>query len=113
MRTIHVLRPCSFYFVFLTFTLPLALFGIVLAGGASGVATAAWALFGTVIGARLALHLAHRFHRDGRLLGDLWLLLGRDLLLFWVWYRSLFTSRITWRGNEFDVDTTGVMHRLS
>ncbi|MGH2443698.1 MAG: bacteriohopanetetrol glucosamine biosynthesis glycosyltransferase HpnI [Chloroflexota bacterium] len=113
MRTIHVLRPRSFYFVFLTFTLPLALFGIVLAGGASLIATAAWALFCAVIGARLALHLAHRFHSNGRLLRDLWLLLGRDLLLFWVWYRSLFTSRVTWRGNEFDVDTAGVMHRLS
>lgn len=113
MRTIHVLRPRSFHFVFLTFTLPLALFGIVLAGGASLIATPAWALFATVIGARLALYLAHRFHRDGRLLCDLWLLLGRDLLLFWVWCRSLFTSRVTWRGNEFDVDTAGVMHRLS
>jgi ceramide glucosyltransferase len=113
MRTIQVLRPRSFHFVFLTFTLPLALFGIVLTGGASLIATAAWALFGTVIGARLALHLAHRFHRNGHLVRDLWLLPGRDLLLFWVWYRSLFTSRITWRGNEFDVDTAGVMHRLS
>lgn len=113
MRTIHVLRPRSFHFVFLTFTLPLALIGIVLAGAASLIATPAWALFGTAIGARLALYLAHRFHRNGRLLCDLWLLLGRDLLLFWVWYRSLFTSRITWRGNEFDVDTAGVMHRLS
>lgn len=113
MRTIHVLRPRSFYFVFLTFTLPLALFGIVLAGGARLIATPAWALFGIVIGARLALYLAHRPHRDGRLLRDLWLLPCRDLLLLSVWYRSLFTSRITWRGNEFDVDVTGIMRRLS
>jgi ceramide glucosyltransferase len=113
MRTLHVLRPRSFPFIFLSFSLPLALFGIALAGGASFIATPAWALFGTVIGARLALYLAHRFHRDRHLLCDLWLLPGRDLLLFWVWYRSLFTSRITWRGNEFDVDDAGVMHRLS
>jgi ceramide glucosyltransferase len=113
MRTIRVLRPRSFHFVFLSFTLPLALFGIVLAGGDSMIATPAWALFGSVIGTRLALYVAHRFHRDGRLLRDLWLLLGRDLLLFWVWYRTLFTSRVTWRGNEFDVDAAGVMHRLS
>lgn len=113
MRTIHVLRPRCFHFVFLSFSLPLALFGILLVGGASSITTAAWALFGTVIAARLALYVAHRSPRDRHLLRDLWLLPFRDVLLFWVWYRSLFTSRVTWRGNEFDVDAAGVMHRLS
>ena len=27
--------------------------------------------------------------------------------------RSFFTSRVTWRGNEFDVDADGIMRRLS
>lgn len=112
MRTIHVLRPRSFYFVFLSFSLPLALLGIVLAG-TSSIAIPAWILFGAVVGARLALYLGHRFHHHRRLFCDLWLLPVRDLLLFWVWYRSLFTSRITWRGHEFDVDAAGVLHRRS
>jgi len=113
MRTIHVLRRRCFHFVFLSFSLPLALLGILLVGGASSITTAAWALFGTVVVARLALYIAHRSGHDRHLLRDLWLLPLRDLLLFWVWYRSLFTSRVTWRGNEFDVDAAGVMHRLS
>jgi ceramide glucosyltransferase len=113
MRTIHVLRPRCFPFVFLSFSLPLAVMGIMLAGGAPSIATPAWALFATVVGARLALYLAHRFHHDRNMLRDLWLLPVRDLLLFWVWYRSLSASRITWRGNEFDVDAVGVMHRPS
>jgi hypothetical protein len=37
----------------------------------------------------------------------------RDALLFWVWLRCFFTSRVTWRGNDFNVDADGVMHRLS
>jgi len=27
--------------------------------------------------------------------------------------RSFFTSRITWRGSEFDVDANGYMRRLT
>jgi hypothetical protein len=46
------------------------------------------------------------------LLADLWLLPVRDALLCWVWFRSLFTSRITWRGNEFTVNPDGTMNRV-
>ena len=60
--------------------------------------------------------LADRLHRlpgKSSMMADLWLIPGRDLLLGWVWVKSLFTSRITWRGNTFDVDAEGVMRRLS
>jgi ceramide glucosyltransferase len=113
MRTLYVLRPRCFPLIFLSFSLPLALLGIVLATGAQFLATLAWTLFGIAVATRLALHLSHRFHRDRPPFSDLWLVPGRDLLLCWVWCRSLFTSRITWRGNQFDVDARGVMHRLS
>jgi hypothetical protein len=43
----------------------------------------------------------------------LWLLPVRDFLLCWIWWRSFFTSRITWRGSEFDVDANGYMRRLT
>jgi hypothetical protein len=43
----------------------------------------------------------------------LWLLPVRDLLLCWIWCRSFFTSRVTWRGSEFDVDANGYMRRLT
>jgi hypothetical protein len=61
----------------------------------------------------VALHLSHRLGGTRSALAELWLVPIRDLLLCWVWCKSLFTSRVTWRGTEFDVDAQGVMHRLS
>jgi ceramide glucosyltransferase len=112
MRTIRVLRPRSFRWMFLSFSLPLAIAGIGLSAADSSLSSAAWALFLTTVLARLALHFMPRRHARG-LLRDCWLLPVRDLLIFWVWCRSFLTSRITWRGSEFDVDADGVMHRLS
>lgn len=112
MRTLHVLRPGCFPFMFFSFGLPLALLGVVLATGAASLAAPAWALFGIAVALRIALHLSYRFRGGRAALLDLWLVPWRDLLLCWVWCGSLFTSCITWRGNEFDVDARGVMHRV-
>ena len=113
MRTLHVLRPRSFPFVFLSFSLPLAALGVVLATGAQSLASLAWTLFAVALVARLALHLFQRRGGGRSALSDLWLVPWRDSLLCWVWCKSLFTSRVTWRGIEFDVDVRGVMHRRS
>jgi ceramide glucosyltransferase len=113
MRTIHVLRPLSFRLIFLTFSLPLAILGIALTYADSAASSAAWLLFGTTVAARLALHFIHRLRGSRPLFADFWLLPARDLLICWVWWRSFFTSRVTWRGNRFDVGADGVMRRLS
>jgi ceramide glucosyltransferase len=113
MRTIRVLRPRSFPLMFLSFSLPLAILGILLSAAAQSVSTTAWALFGITLAARLLLHLAHRLRVDRPLFTDLWLLPVRDLLICWVWCRGFLTSRVTWRGSEFEVDADGVMRRLS
>jgi ceramide glucosyltransferase len=113
MRTIRVLRPRSFRMIFLSFSLPLAILGIMLAGVESSLSTTAWALFGTTVIARLLVHFVHRLRGDRPLLSDLWLLPARDLLIWWVWCRSFFSSRVTWRGSEFEVDANGIMRRLS
>jgi ceramide glucosyltransferase len=112
MRTIRVLRPRSFRLMFITFSLPLAVIGIALASVEAPHSIAAWLLCATAIIARLTLHFLHRLHGERPLLSDFWLLPARDLLICWVWCRSFFTSRVTWRGNEFDVDPDGVMRRL-
>jgi ceramide glucosyltransferase len=112
MRTIRVLRPRSFRMIFLSFSLPLAIFGIMLTSAEPSLSTTAWALFGTTVIARLVLHIVHRWRGDRPLLSDLWLLPVRDLLICWVWCRSFSSSRITWRGSEFEVDAGGVMRRL-
>ena len=113
MRTIRVLRPASFRLIFLTFSVPLAVLGIAAVAAASSLSMAAWALFGTTVLARLVLHFVHRLGDHRWAMSDLWLLPFRDLLICWVWCRSFFTSHVTWRGNEFDVDADGVMHPLS
>jgi len=109
MRTIQVLRPRSYRLIFLSFSLPLAVLGIVLSIAVPSFSIAAWSLFLSVVVARLALHFAHRLTGDLPLCSDLWLLPARDLLICSVWCRSFFTSRITWRGNEFDVGSDGIM----
>jgi ceramide glucosyltransferase len=111
MRTIRVLRPKSFRWMFLSFSLPLALFGIALTAVDPVFSTTAWALFLTTLIARLALHVVHRRHDDRPLLLDCWLLPARDLLTLWVWCRSFLGSQVIWRGNQFAVDADGVMHR--
>jgi ceramide glucosyltransferase len=113
MRTIRVLRPLSFRMIFLTFSLPLAVFGIAAAGAEASLSTTAWVLFGITVLARLVLHFVHRLRDDRSPLSDLWLLPARDLLICWVWFRSFFTSHVTWRGNEFAVGADGVMRPLS
>jgi len=111
MRTIRVLQPLAFRLLCLSFSLPLAVVGIVLAQASPS--RLAWGLFCTTVLARLGLHFRGRWHARGRWFADLWLLPGRDLLILWVWCRSLLGSRVSWRGNEFDLGADGVMRRLS
>jgi ceramide glucosyltransferase len=112
MRTIRVLRPRSFRFLFLSFGLPLGLLGLFMSEGSPAAAPIGTAAFLTALCARLALFISSKFS-GGFSLRDLWLLPARDLLLCWVWMRALRTSRVTWRGNEFAVDAQGIMRSVS
>ncbi len=109
MRTLYVLRPQSYRFIFFSFSVPLASLGVALA---ETVSAPTWILLSTIVAARVGLYLIQGGRGKQRVLQDLWLIPVRDFLLCWVWGRSLFTSRITWRGNKFNVDEQGVMHRL-
>ena len=68
-------------------------------------------MFWTAVTARLLLHFLHRLRGEHPLWTDFWLLPARELLICWVWCRSFFHSRVTWRGIEFDVGADGVMRR--
>jgi ceramide glucosyltransferase len=113
MRTIRVLRPKSFRFLFLSFCLPLALLGLAMSEELPVAASVSTALFLTTLGARLALFSIPKLSRGEFSFKDLWLLPARDLLLWWVWFRALRSSHVTWRGNEFSVDAEGIMRSLS
>jgi len=112
MRTLRVLRPSSFYLLFLTFSLPLGLFGVVLTAAEPLLSMAGLTAFCVAVFARLAVHFLHRLHDERPLCADLWLLAVRDLLTCYVWCRSFLISRVTWRGNEFDVAADGVMRPI-
>ena len=113
MRTLRILRPRSFSLIFFGFSLPLAMAGMLLCASDGSHAALAWTLFELTLVARVALHFTHRLRGERPLLADLWLVPVRDLLLCWVWWRTFFTSRITWRGSEFDVDAHGIMRSSS
>jgi len=109
MRTIRILRPRSFGFLFITFSLPLALLGFALSVAQPACAAAGLVLLLICINARLILHRLAQRAGDLRGRSGLWLLPFRDLLVCWVWSRAFRTSRVTWRGTEFEVDVHGVM----
>ena len=109
MRTLRVLTPASFNFLFFSFTLPLLGVGAALASGERRLAGVLIALASLTLACRLGLSwVASRGQR--RLpLAEFCLLPVRDLLLCWTWSRALFTSRVSWRGSEYEVDRQGVL----
>jgi hypothetical protein len=113
MRTLRVIRPLCLTLIFLTFSLLLAGLGLALLAVTGPLRTSGWTLFGVTVLARLGLHLVSRLHSDRPLFADILLVPFRDLLIFGIWCQSFFCRRVTWRGNRFDVDATGVMRRIA
>jgi ceramide glucosyltransferase len=112
MSTLRVLAPTSFAFLFLSFSLPLAALGWLLA--APGFATTlVMSLLATTLLTRLGLFLLLRLQDERLSLQDLWLLPVRDVLLVWVWWRGCFASRLVWRDNHFEIDARGIMRSPS
>jgi ceramide glucosyltransferase len=113
MRTLRVIRPLCLTMIFLTFSLLLATLGLALLAAAGHIPPTGWTLFGVTVLARLGLHVVYRLHSDRPLFADILLVPLRDLLIFAIWCQSFFCRRVTWRGNRFDVDATGVMRRIA
>jgi ceramide glucosyltransferase len=109
MSTLRVLRPRSFPLLFLSFSLLLAGSGLLLCHAQPVISLGAGVLFWITVVARLLLHFMQRAPAERPLLGDLWLLPVRELLIFAVWCGCFFTSRVLWRGQAFDVDADGIM----
>jgi ceramide glucosyltransferase len=94
MRRIRALQPCSFPFLFITFTSPVALLGIALSATQPVLFTFAEALFQTTILVRLALHFANRLRGDRPGVHEFWLLPLQDFLMVWAWGRAVLTLRL-------------------
>ena len=87
---------------------------LVLAAGkaASSLAALGWFLVAAIVIVRLVLFGRTHGSHIQRNLSHAWLLPLRDLLLLWVWWRALRTSRVSWRDGEYTIDPQGVMRAV-
>jgi len=106
LRTIRALRPVSYCFCFVTFSVPAALLGALLAGGKF---PAVVMLFVTSV-ARLLLHA--RVGKTRAALADLAALPLRDLLSLGLWGWSFVTRRVQWRDDQYSVSRDGSVQRV-
>jgi ceramide glucosyltransferase len=110
LRTIRSINPLGFAFLFITFTTPWVLAGLLLA---YGFPSAAWSLRESVLVtsaaagalARIALHARSTRHAGGlrEFWRDLPLVPLRDMLLALEWLIAAFGSYVVWRGARVPV----------
>jgi ceramide glucosyltransferase len=103
-RTIRTIDPIGHLGSALTHPLAFALLAVALSGGAAW----AWPLAAAALLARLVLkvqsdHALRQAHRD------LWLLPFWDIVSFWIFVASFFSTRVIWRGFSFKVDGDGLL----
>jgi len=101
LRTIRAVRPVGYCFSFITFGVPVAILGALLAGGAAP----AIALLAITAAARILLHFKTR-NQDASL-RQLFILPIRDLLSVALWSWSFVTRRVHWRNDHFLVNRDG------
>jgi len=101
LRTIRAVRPVGYCFSFITFGVPLAALGTLLAGAAPPTLAM---LFATAA-ARVLLHLKTR--RRGSPLSLTGMLPLRDVLTVALWSWSFATRRVHWRNDYFLVNRDG------
>jgi ceramide glucosyltransferase len=109
MRTLRALTPAGFAFLFISFSLVIQFVAFLLLSLDPALSERLSVLLIVTIAARLAISCVQRLGQPVVPLSDLWLLPVRDMFLCWVWARALFTSQISWRGGQFEVDARGVI----
>jgi ceramide glucosyltransferase len=101
LRTIRAVRPVGHALCFITFGIPVAALGSLLAAGA----LPALVMLAITAAARVMLHATLR--RPGSALSHLLLLPLRDTLSFALWGWSFATRRVRWRDDHFHVTRDG------
>jgi ceramide glucosyltransferase len=101
LRTIRAVRPVGYGLAFVTFGVPAAAIGVVLAAGAP----AACGMLTVTAAARLLLHL--RMRQPGAAAVQLLVLPLRDVLSLALWSWSFATRRVHWRNEHFHVKRDG------
>ena len=106
LRTIRAVRPLGYALSGITFGLPVAILGCLLARGSAGAA----ALLAITVGMRLVLDSAPR--RERPLLMQLWLLPLADVLAFALWCWSFATREVEWRHTRLRLARDGTAEPL-
>ncbi len=101
LRTIRTVRPLGYTLAGITFSLPVAALGALIASGAPQ----ALLLLAIAAIARVMLHCAGR--RKSSALSQLWALPLADLLGFALWCWGFATRRVHWRQDRFWVARDG------
>lgn len=108
LRVIRSIQPLGFAFCFITFGVPVALAGLLLAPGA----LAAKVGLGTTLAARLALHTLQRKRAGESALSEVGLVIPRDFLMLALWCASFANWRIRWGRQRFLVEREGVVREI-
>ena len=101
LRTIRAVRPLSYVLCFVTFGLPVAIFGVWLSGGGS----VASGLLGVTIAARSLLHLKSK--PSGSSYGHVAMVPFRDFLSVGLWFWSFTIRGVWWRDKHYRVFRDG------
>jgi ceramide glucosyltransferase len=81
---------------------------------ASGFAPVAWGALAIVLGARVAMGalLLARVLRLPELMGDVWLIPLKDLMMSAIWFAGLFGSKVQWGERRFQILAGGAMREV-
>jgi ceramide glucosyltransferase len=107
LRTIRTVQPCGYALAGITFGLPAAIIGSVLAGGSA----ATLAMVAVTAGVRLMINSEPRKSRSP--VAQLWLVALNDLLGFALWCWSFTTRRVHWRQAYYRVARDGTIHPIT
>lgn len=111
LRTIRAVRPGGYAAAGVTFSVPVALLGGLLA---AGTPAAFWLLFATGV-ARVMLHFAAGDPQPGEAATwrGLWLLPVSDLLGFLLWCWGFAAREVQWRQSRYRVRPDGSAHPIT
>jgi len=107
LRTIRTVQPIGYAFSFISFGVPTAIVGCLLAGGAAPTGV----LLAVTVAARLLLHYAVA---GPRLLpvSRTWLLLLSDAIAFGLWCWGFIARTVEWRNVRYYVARDGSTHPM-
>ncbi len=108
LRTIRSLQPFGFMFCFVTFSLPVAFVGFLLAADS----LAAQIGLGVTFAARLALHVVQRKRAGNVPFSDIALVAPRDCLNLVLWCASFVSWRVRWGAMRFKAEKQGVLYEI-